>query len=203
MLKPVINYLRCKVIRTSAYLDDIFICSPSASLLKSKLNFTLNLLVSLGFTPNYSKSHLIPTHEIIHPGYSWDSVRMSISLPKDKIVKTKKLASSILTHDPTLRENSKLLDVLVSHATGLPFAPLYYRDLQLQFCSALKTAFSWEQSIVLKAKAIANIEWWKHCEPILPSALISELQPTITLSTDASNSGWGGALSSVPTTSGR
>ena len=81
MLKPVINYLRCKRICTSAYLDDIFISSPSASLLK-QLNFTLSLLISLGFTPNYSKSHLIPIHEIIHLGYSWDFVRMSISLPK-------------------------------------------------------------------------------------------------------------------------
>ena len=154
MLKPVINYLLCKGIRTSAYLDDIFICSPSAFLLKSQLNFTLSLLVSLGFTPNYSNTHLIPTHEIIHLGHSWDSVRMSISLPKDKIVKTKKLASCILTNDPTFREISKLLGVLVSHATGFPFSPLYYRDLKLQFCSALKTAFSWEQSIVLKAKPL-------------------------------------------------
>ena len=79
--------------------------------------------------------------------------------------------------------------------------PHYIIDLQLQLCSALKTAFSWEQSIVLKAKEIANIKWWKHCELILLSAPISGLQPTITSSTDASNSGWGGALSSGPTAS--
>ena len=57
-----------------------------------------------------------------------------------------------------------------------------------------KISHSWDDTIVLNEKAINNIEWWEHCSLLLPAASIAEAQPNITLFTDASNSGWGGAL---------
>ena len=55
MLKPVISSLRAEGIKISSYLDDIFLCCSSASCLKFQITSTLNLLISLGFTPNYKK----------------------------------------------------------------------------------------------------------------------------------------------------
>ena len=51
-------------------------------------------------------------------------------------------------------------------------------------------------------EAIKNIEWWVNCPLFLPSAPTSDPIPNITLSTDASSYGFGGALSEGPTVSG-
>jgi hypothetical protein len=55
MLKPAIIFLRSQGVKVSFYLDDIFLCSSSSDELQSHITQTLNLLVSLGFTPNYKK----------------------------------------------------------------------------------------------------------------------------------------------------
>ena len=72
------------------------------------------------------------------------------------------------------------------------------------FVLLFKIPFRMNKALFLMKNANAYIEWWKHCELLLPSgsASISEQQPIIALSTDASNSGWGDALSSGPTASG-
>ena len=142
MLKPVISSLHAEGIKISSYLDNIFLCCSSASCLKFQITSTLNLLISLGFTPNYKNSHLLPSQEITHLGYTWNSALMTIYLHEEKVIKTKRKASHVLSHDPSLQEISALLGIIVSHCTDFTFAPLFYRNLQLQFCSSIKCKFS-------------------------------------------------------------
>ena len=56
MLKPAINCIRSEGIKISSHLDDIFLCFCSISQLQFQINLTLNVLLSLGFIPNYRKS---------------------------------------------------------------------------------------------------------------------------------------------------
>ena len=69
ILKPVISFLRAKGFKITSYLDDIFLCAASYSLLSSQVEVCIDLLVSLGFSPNYTKSCLFPSQEIVHLGY--------------------------------------------------------------------------------------------------------------------------------------
>ena len=73
ILKPVISYLRRQGIKASSYLDDIFLCASSKEILHEHVSITLELLSSLGFTVNFTKSNLIPSKEILHLGYIWNS----------------------------------------------------------------------------------------------------------------------------------
>lgn len=196
MLRPVIIWLRSQGLKITSYLDDIFLCHNSQTTAKEHVSLVLDTLLSLGFIPNYSKSSLVPSKSLLHLGFFWNSSEMSLSLPVEKIVKTKQFASRLLSQDMvSLREVSSFLGLLVSHTNGLKNGPLHFRFLQLQFVFELKFASSWEKEFVLDSRSIEDLSWWSvdfHCVPVdlLP------FSPEIVLHTDASLSGWGGTLCS-------
>lgn len=201
ILKPVISFLRTRGIKISAYLDDIFICNNSKELLSEQLKTTISLLNSLGFTINYGKSHLIPSQSLLHLGYIWNSENMTLSLPSEKLSKTKVFAKTLLNKSPSVRQVSAFLGLLVSHRNAFPQAPLYYRGLQFCMIKSMKLGSSWDDLIVLDSNAIKDLEWWLYSSSFPPAKLLVS-KPDLTLSTDASNSGWGGVLSSGSVASG-
>ena len=202
ILKPAIIHLRSQGVKISFYLDDIFLCSPSSEELQSHITQTLNLLISLGFTPNYKKSNLNPSKNLLHLGYLWDSVSMSLTVPPDKVLLTNRQASRILSRSSTLRDISSFLGRIISHKTAFHLAPLHYRNLQLQFCSLLKSNVPWDAVVSLNSSSLSDVSWWSSCPMSLPPHSLLLFQSDITLHSDASNSGWGGVLSSGSATSG-
>lgn len=202
VLKPVIIFLRSQGIRISFYLDDIFLCSSSYSESVYNTRLCLNLLESLGFNPNYKKSFLTPSHSMQHLGYLWDSKSMSISIPPEKIIKTKEIASLLLSKTPTLRELASFLGRLVSHSTAYMFSALHYRNIQLQHCLLIKNNVNWDHPITLSPESRSDILWWISCPVSLPSRSLLPIDYNVTLKSDASSLGWGGYLSSRSYTSG-
>lgn len=113
---------------------------------------------------------------------------MTISVPEVKITKTRNMAKVLLNKMPTLREISSFLGMVISQASAFPYAPLYYRHLQFQFCQTIKEANSWDEIIHLHKNALANLLWWEKCPATLPPTSLLAPSPSISLSTDASNS---------------
>ena len=115
---------------------------------------------------------------------------MCISLPKDKLVKTKKFASNILKKC-TLRQLSSFIGILVSHRTCFTLAPLHYRNLQFLLikCSNLH---EWDDVITLDADSTKDIFWWINCQisDISPVKL-NKTKPDLKIYTDSSKTGWG------------
>ena len=126
-MKPIISHLRSKNIRVSAYLDDIFLCAQSEDILKSHVIIVINLLNDLGFHINFENVYIEPSHTLVHLGYIWNSLDMSISLPSDKIIKTRKFAYYLIHHKCSLREISSLLGLVVSHSSAFKFSPIHNR----------------------------------------------------------------------------
>lgn len=202
VLKPVIKHLRKLCIKISFYLDDIFLCHSSATILQEQLSLTLNLLSSLGYSPNYSKSHLTPSRSLKHLGFTWNSALMQLSVPEDKVSKIKSFASTLLSCDPSLRNISSFLGTANSLSPAFPYAPLYFRKLQIFHSLLVKSKLPWNSKISLSQDSKSDLEWWSSCSfPLRPASLTSSL-PDFTLSTDASLSGWGGVLSSGQHVSG-
>lgn len=202
VLRPVIIHLRSQGIKISAYLDDIFLCASNPTLLSSHIETTLNLLTSLGFYPNYTKSNLTPTQSLVHLGYEWNTISMTISLPSDKIEKTRSMATTLLDSTCTLRKLSSFVGLAISHNTAFPLSPMYYRGIQSLICFNLKKSKSWDSIILLSEPAIQDLHWWSTCPKLLPSSPIKDFVPDLTLHTDASKSGYGGILSSGQSVSG-
>lgn len=196
ILRPVITHLRSSGVRILSYLDDIFICASSYALLKEHIKICLDLLISLGYSPNYEKSSLNPSHELLHLGFLWNSSSMTVSVPTEKTRKTQNFASRLLSSSPTLRELSSFVGLLVSLRPAFSLAPLHYRQLQLQQCSLIKKGFDWDFKVSLNPDSVADITWWATCPSPLPSVSLRNFQSKLTLFTDSSKTGWGGVLSS-------
>jgi len=202
VLKPVIAYLRSMAIKISFYLDDIFLCANSSSVLTLHVNQTLNLLTSLGFTPNYKKSHLNPCKILKHLGYIWNSSDMTLSIPPEKIDITRQCAHRILSSPKSLKEISSFIGRVVSHRTAFSYAPLHFRHLQLQYCSFLSSNIQWDSLVILNDNSLSDVQWWSNMPETLPPRPLLHPKPSFTMYCDASSSGWGGILSSGSSTSG-
>ena len=202
VLKPVIAYLRSMAIKISFYLDDIFLCANSSSVLTLHVNQTLNLLTSLGFTPNYKESHLNPCKILKHLGYIWNSSDMTLSIPPEKIDITRQCAHRILSSPKSLKEISSFIGRVVSHRTAFSYAPLHFRHLQLQYCSFLSSNIQWDSLVILNDNSLSDVQWWSNMPETLPPRPLLHPKPSFTMYCDASSSGWGGILSSGSSTSG-
>ena len=203
VLRPAIIYLRSQGIKILSYLDDIFLCSSSKQSLTAHINTTLNILLSLGFSPNYDKSSLLPSQSMTHLGFEFDTQTMKLSVPEEKIIKVKNIANNLLTTVPSLRSLSSFIGLTVSFKFAFPVAPIFYRDLQFIQGKFLKSNVSWDSLIELDQPSIKNLMWWVNCPMSLPPANMKISEPEISLYTDASKTGWGGVLSTGETVSGR
>ena len=204
VLRPVISFLRNCGIKITSYLDDIFICGPSYDKVKSDLKFTLDLLINLGFSINWNKSHLTPSQNICHLGYIWNSRNCTINLPGCKLSKIKSLASKCLSSAQTVRTYSALLGLLVSSANAFRYAALYYRKFQLCFIDAIKSCHDWDDIWPLSSEALIDLLWWQNCSLDMITPVTFLLPKTdLVLFTDASLIGWGASISSGVYTSGK
>lgn len=202
VLRVAIIHLRSLGIKILSYLDDIFLCASDSISLKSNITTTLNLLTSLGFYPNFSKSSLTPSHCLCHLGFVWNTCSMTLSVPEEKISKAKNLASRLLNSSPSLRDISSFIGLVVSLRPAFTLAPLHYRHLQFLQCSYIKKEYSWDSNIILNNDAISDLKWWSSCPKSLSPASIKPFKPDFTLCTDSSKKGWGGVLSSGESVSG-
>lgn len=202
VLRPVIIWLRSRGLRITSYLDDIFICDQSPSLLSSSVDLALDTLSDLGFKPNLKKSKLSPSRDLLHLGYLWDTISMTISLPPEKINKTKVLANHLLSLEKvSLRDISSFLGLVISHSNGLDNGSLHFRKIQLQFVAKFKSCSSWDSCYCLSPAARNELFWWSQDFPCVPVSLSDSL-PDLTMHCDASLSGWGCTLSSGHVASG-
>ena len=197
ILKPVISYLRTSGIKITAYLDDIFICGKSFELVREHLKTTIDLLESLGFLINYKKSNLIPSHKLLHLGYLWDSLKITIILPEEKLAKIRLLSKKLLNEKLiSLRKLSSLLGLMVSSSNAFKFAPIHYRKFQFDFLKALKYSEQWDDQWSLSSEAKQDLLWWSNANvDSSDSVCMNEIDFDITLFTDSSLKGWGAYLS--------
>ena len=66
------------------YLDDMLLVSSSRQECVSNVKASIEVLERLGFIINYDKSKLDPEHRTEFLGIMYDTIKMSLELPKDK-----------------------------------------------------------------------------------------------------------------------
>ena len=204
IMKPIMAHCRSLGIKISHYLDDLFICGNTLEKVLNQRNLVLSLLCNLGFSINIKKSCLSPTKNLIHLGFQFDSVNMTTSLPGEKVEKINRFSKFLLKNSNcTLRDLASFLGLVVNAHEGFLYAPLHYRHLQFLFISLLRKYKDWEIVICLNDKSKEELNWWRLCklEDLIPRSIVPSL-PQLTLTTDASLTGWGGFLSSGETISG-
>ncbi|KXZ75618.1 Gag-Pol polyprotein-like Protein [Tribolium castaneum] len=96
LMKPVTSFLRIHNIVCVVYLDDFLIFGKSEQSCQNNVKTVITLLQNLGFIINFEKSNCQPSQRCKFLGFVFDSVKMRISLPREKwIGQTHPLADSL------------------------------------------------------------------------------------------------------------
>ena len=161
LLKTPISVLRRMGIRLIIYLDDILLMNQSFQGVLSDLNVAMTLLKGLGFLINKEKSEFQPQQRIDFLGYTVDSIEMTLSLPRDKVLKIKETCKEILSDQSvTVRKLAQLIGKLTATNQAILAAPLHYRNLQSLKTKALHSGGHYDHRVILDQDSITEINWW-------------------------------------------
>ena len=153
---------------------------------------------SLGIVIHQEKSEFIPQQRIQYLGFILDSTSMRI-IRKQKL---KDCLSLICAHPSNvrIRDVAKAVGYMVSLLPAVPFGGIYYRKLENEKINALKSANgNFDATMAVTAPALAELKWWIN-NVDKSYGYIRLSPPDVTLYSDASPLGWGGAvLNNVPT----
>ena len=196
VLKAVVKLLRITfAMLIIAYLDDFLIQADSVQACKLHTEITILVFQILGFEVNYEKSNLVPSTEIEHLGFIWNSHNMTISLPDKKKCHIVDLANKFLESNGfTANDLRSFLGVLESVRPVVEIAPLHFRSLQHMMRPLRKGHWRGHKFLRLNPETRAELEWWAKVFPTPPflSAPLQRGSPSVEMMADASGvHGWG------------
>ena len=177
----------------------LLMASSSEDLLMAR-DTLIFILQHLGFLINIKKSYLEPTSTLEFLGVIVDSGEMTLSLPKEKLLKVQNHCQEILENGKvTVRELSKLIGRLSSTAIAVLPAPLHYRHLQHQQIQKLICHNSFEEKVEISVEARKELLWWKENLTLCNGRSLISSPPQIIISSDASLQGWGASCHGLTT----
>ena len=197
VMKPVMAVLRRRGIRSMIFLDDLLLLSSSKEELAEITKEVIILLQRLGFLINEEKSTLLPTQKMAYLGFLLDSVRMTNSLPPDKLEAiVEDCRRTLVQTHVSVRDMARLIGRM-SQAI-LP-APLFYRNLQRAKNAAFSRSQSYDAQVHLDQPAKQDILWWMEEVPKWNGKPIVVRPPDLVVESDASLLGWGASVDEVAT----
>ncbi|XP_064467818.1 uncharacterized protein LOC135378673 [Ornithodoros turicata] len=190
IMKPIVAHLRSQGIRLVIFLDDILLMDQSPGRLRSSMQIVVNLLHSLGFVINQTKSHLTPTRTLTFLGFEIMTVPLALCLPVDKRLAIKQEIDSILGESIGVRALASLIGRLNATSLAVLAAPLHLRSLQSLLHQALQIG-SYETTVTLSSAAREDLGWWRTVLLSHPRRSLHESSVLQTIQTDSSLQGWG------------
>jgi len=192
LMKPVLAILREKGHKIVAYLDDLLLLGKSAFEVNCIVTDCLGLLSYLGLIINEKKSELEPQQNLEYLGFVFDSIKMSMSLPKRKVISISKLLKSLLRSKTiTIQFLSEVLGTLVAATPAVSYSLVYTKQLEMEKSEALiRTKGLYTGTLVLSTESRGDIRWWLDKLPNSSNSIKRDCYEFL-LTTDASNSGWG------------
>ncbi len=203
ILKPILSILRRQGLRIIVFLDDILIINATTEGLTADVQFCITLLQLLGFIINFKKSALPPVQQIDFLGLTLDTVLLQLFVPDAKIADITLLGQLLLSANSVcLRELAKFIGKVNATRMAILPSPLFCRHLQQSLIHGLTLHTSYDGFVVLSVEAKEELSLWLkevwqwNGRNIFPS------DPTLTITSDASKSGWGAICSDGRSVSG-
>ena len=193
VLKPILSHLRGNGVGIVMYIDDALIVQDSFDACTASTKLTASWFDKLGFTIHMAKSSLVPAKQITHLGFWLDSESMTVRPTNKKAEAIKTRCFDLLGKQScTIRELAEVIGILVAVAPGNRFATVFYKRLEiLKSFELSKNRGNYEAIIHLPAEAIEDLKWWTHNTDNYP-VFVRKSDTAITMTSDASSSGWGG-----------
>ena len=129
-----------------------------------------------------------------------DSGKLTLNLPKEKLLKVQKHCQEILEKGKvTVRELSKLIGRLSFTAIVILPTPLHYRHLQHKKIQKLICHNTFEEKVEILVEARKELLSWKENLTLCNGRSLISLLPQIIIGSDASLQGWGASCHSLTT----
>ena len=195
LLKPVYASLRSLGLFCMGHIDDSFLMGYNYASCEENIVQTVNMFLKLGFVIHPAKSVLIPTQELEFLGFLLNSISMSICLPPRKATYVRQACEDLLhQHNPTIREVAHVIGLIVSSFPGVQYGELYYRYLEQDKIQALQASRGdYDAPMYLSQEARSDLHWWVN-NVTFAFRNITQTNPGLTLTTDASTIGLGGSI---------
>ena len=132
-MKGVIQFFR-EVLKIwiSFYLDDLLAQNLDPKELQKQTQLVIVVLHLLGFRVNMKKSDLIPSQTIVHLGFEFNTVNMTVSLPMEKVNMIRGMVRATIDRGTvTVKQLQKLMGTLESTRAAVRVAPMHYRNCLL------------------------------------------------------------------------
>ena len=200
LLKIPIAILRRLNIRVIIYLDVMLIMGHSIDQARMGRDTVVFLLQHLGFVINLKKSVFTPIQQIEFLGMLVDSVKLSLSLTKEKREYIQKTCQE-LYNCPTMSilQLTKLIGLLSSTAQAVLPARLQYRYLQQVQLTALRAKRPYQFMVTLDQRSREELLWWARNLDLTKGKLLIQPPAQMCMQTDASRKGWGASCQGVST----
>lgn len=199
LLHPVIVKLRSLGHRVSSYADDLIVLGRTKAECAAALTALRSLLTELGIPINEAKSSQEPSQSIEHLGLQWNLKTGRISVPREKIrLICKEIRTLTASPTASFRRIASIVGKLTFCSQVMPL--LKFRISMIR--TLLRTVTNWDHHVLISPLALEALRWLSlpanlhrlNGEPFTPPLPASE----VTLTTDASPSGWGASLQVGP-----
>ncbi|XDV16809.1 hypothetical protein PO909_016345 [Leuciscus waleckii] len=188
--------LRLQGIRVLNYLDDWLILAQSEQLAVRHRDVILSHIKRLGLWLNAKKSVLLPAQRTTFLGVLWDSTIMQARLSPARIsailtaVKGVKLSQSL-----TVKQFQRLLGLMAAASNVITFGLLYMRPLQWLRIKGFSLRGNPFCTIKVMRRCLRALVKWKKPWFLAQGPVLGASCRRVTLSTDASLTGWGAVMS--------
>ena len=130
--------------------------------------------------------------------YMVDSIEMSLSLPKGKIMKIKQCCLDMLSDQSvTVRKLAQLIGKLTATNQTILVAPLHYRNLQNLKTKGLHAGGHYDCQVFLDQDSISEIRWWISQLELWNGKTLLKTSPYTILQSEASLMLMGRSMSKI------
>ena len=189
-------YLRQRGVNLCMYLDDWLVYGRSQEETRQHCQLVVETLQGLGFLINFEKSSLTPSQDLKYLGAS---LRLDLGLATP----THERAQVLVTRAITLSKGdsapasawTSLLGLMSSMVDLVPYCRFHMRMLQLHLGIYFRPSVHPDSRLVpMTGPMREELAWWSHIPNLMRGTQFPAPSVEITLTTDASLSGWGGHL---------
>lgn len=133
IVKPVVNKLRSRGLRSVVYLDNFLCIGDILEACEANVKYTISFTESLGFIINYSKSQIIPSRRCKYHGFILDSQAYLVEQTHKKRSRIMALLENIEPDkNYKIRNIAHVIGTLVACCPGVEYVKFIAEDLREQ-----------------------------------------------------------------------
>ena len=199
VVAEVSKFVHTRGLNLLCYLDDWIMMCLLFKLGCKQRDYLLQILWYLGWLVNWKKSILDLLQITEYLGAQYNSLLMKVFPTQDRWLKIQSVLTQFLTLQVApARSWCQILGLLTSTQEFTPLGQLALRPLQFHL------NFHWRHHrknlfypIPITAECKTDLKWWLDPKNVLPGVPWTPPPPELTLTSDASQDGWGAHMGSL------